>query len=73
MKMIQNTFLILYHNNSFFQLNRRNKDNTNHIILNLYLVFFNYAILLVSVIDLIEIYLELPRNYQSSMIFYLLL
>ena len=35
------------HNNSFFQLNRKNISNSYHIKKNLYLVFYNYDILLV--------------------------
>ena len=44
---MQNTFLELYHNNSFFQLNRKSINNMSHIILKQYVVFYNYDILLV--------------------------
>ena len=39
---IQIRVLILHHNNSFFQLNGKSINNMSHIILNLYLVFYNY-------------------------------
>ena len=43
----------------------------SHIILNIYLEFYNYDILLVWVTDLIEIYQAERRNYPNNMICYL--
>ena len=70
---IQIRVLILYHNNSVFQLNRKNINKMGHLILNLYLVFYNYDILLVFVTDLIEVYQVVHQTSQSKMICYLLL
>ena len=64
-KLIQNRFLILHHNISFSQLDRRSINNRSHIIENLYLVFYNYDILLVLVIDLVEIYQADLQTSQS--------
>ena len=44
---IQIRVLKQHHNNSFFQLNRKNISNNYHIKKNLYLGFYNYDILLV--------------------------
>ena len=46
MNTIQIRVLKKHYNNSFFQLNRKSINNMNHIIENLYLVFYNYDILL---------------------------
>ena len=45
----------------------------SRIIENLYLEFYNYDIIMVSVFDLLKIYLELLRKYRSNRICYLLL
>ena len=73
MKLIQNTFLILYQNKSFFQLTRKNLSNSFHIIEDLYHVFYIYDIFLVLVIGLVEIYQAGHQMSQSNLIFYLLL
>ena len=71
--MNQNTFLELYPNNSFFQLNRKSISNSFHIIWNFYLVIYNYGILLVLVIDLIEYYLADHQMSRNIRLCYLLL
>ena len=42
-----------------------------HIIEKLCLVFYNYDILLVWVIELIEIYRDFLQNYQNNTIYYI--
>ena len=45
--LYQHTVFKYDHINAFFQLNRKNISNKNRIILNLYLEFYNFDILLV--------------------------
>ena len=69
MRMIQNTFLKKQNNNSFFQSNKKGISSMIHIIEKLYLVFFNYEIILVEIFGSVEVYQADRQMSQSRMIF----